>query len=133
MAREWKEKFAFVGEPKSRVKVTVPVSGKPTEIDITEEIKSACESLIAPVTETMLELLAKVEPEYQAEVRNHIVLSGGSALIRGLGDSLERSLDEYGGGTVRRVEDLVFVGSDGGLKIAQDTPASDWEKVPAKT
>lgn len=131
MARDWKEKYAFVGEPKAQIKVTVPVKGKPTEIDITKEVRAACESIIAPVTETMLELLAKVEPEYQAEVRNHIILSGGSALIRGLGDTLELALDEYGGGTVRRVEDPIFVGSDGGLKLALDAPASDWQKVPA--
>lgn len=132
MAREWKEKFAFVGDPKTAIKVSVPVKGKPTEIDITSEVKTACEGLIAPVTETMLELIAKVEPEYQAEVRNHIILSGGSALIRGLGETLELALDEYGGGTVRRVEDPIFVGSDGGLKLALDAPASDWQKVPAK-
>lgn len=132
MAREWKEKYAFVGEPKAAVKVSGPVHGKPTEIDITADIRTACESLIAPITETMLELVAKVEPEYQAEVRNHIILSGGSGLIRGLGETLELALDDYGGGTVRRVEDPIFVGSDGGLKLALDAQDSDWEKVPAK-
>lgn len=132
MVREWKEKYAFVGKPKGYVKVTAPVQGKPTEIDITSEIRAACESLLAPVIESMIELLAKVEPEYQAEVRNHVVLTGGSALIRGLGEALELALDEYGGGTVKRVEDPIFVGSDGGLAIALDAPAGDWEKIPAK-
>jgi rod shape-determining protein MreB len=32
MVREWKEQWSFVGEPKSRVIVAVPVRGKPTEI-----------------------------------------------------------------------------------------------------
>lgn len=132
MVREWKEKHAFVGEPKGAIKVTAPVGGKPTTFDITNEIRAACESLIAPVTETMIELLAKVEPEYQAEVRSNVILTGGSGLTRGLNDALERVLDEYGGGSVRRVEDPVFVGSDGALKIAGDAPASDWERVPAK-
>ncbi len=132
MVREWKEKYSFVGEPKKPVKVTVPLNGKPTEVDITTEMRTACESLLPPITETMLELLARVEPEYQAEVRNHVILSGGSALIRGLAEALELTLDEYGGGTVRRVEDPVFVGAEGGLAIATDAPRSDWEKVPAK-
>jgi len=132
MVREWKEKYAFVGKPQGHIKVMAPVQGKPTEIDITAEIRAACESLLAPVTETMIEFLAKVEPEYQADVRNHIVLTGGSALIRGLGETLELALDEYGGGSVRRVEDPVFVGSDGGLAIALDAPAKDWDKLPAK-
>jgi hypothetical protein len=30
---------------------------------------------------------------------------------------------------VRVVKDPVFVGSDGGLAIAQDAPDSDWEKL----
>lgn len=132
MVREWKEEYSFVGEIKHKIQVEAPADGKPTNIDITDDIRVACESLVAPVTETMIELLAKVEPEYQADVRNHIILTGGSSLIRGLAGTLERALDEYGGGAVRRVDDPVYVGSDGGLKIALDAPAGDWEKVPVK-
>ena len=131
MVREWKETNAFVGESEKRVKVEAPVRGKPTEIDITNEIRSACESVIPPVIESMLELIARVEPEYQAEVRNNVILCGGSALIENLGGFLEEALKEYGGGKVRVVEDPVFVGSDGGLAIAQDAPEGDWEKLPA--
>ena len=81
---------------------------------------------------TMIELLAKVEPEYQADVRNNVILTGGSALTHGLGETLELALDEYGGGTVKRVDDPLYVGSDGALAIALDAPAGDWEKLPAK-
>jgi rod shape-determining protein MreB len=133
MVREWKEKHAFVGDSDERIQVTAPVRGKPTEIDITNEIRSACESIIPPVIESMLELIARVEPEYQAEVRNNVILCGGSGLIRHLGEHLEKALGEYGGGKVKVVEDPVYIGSDGGLAIAQDAPAGDWEKIPAKT
>ncbi len=129
MVRDWKEKHAFVGEPEGKIMVTAPIEGKPTQFDITNEIRTACESVVAPVTETMLELIARVEPEYQEEVRNHIILSGGTGLIKGLAESLEAALDEYGGGTIRVVEDPIFVGSDGGLAIAEDAPKSDWEKL----
>jgi rod shape-determining protein MreB len=129
MVREWKEEYAFVGEPEGRIKVTAPVKGKPTEIDITNEMRTACESLLPPVTETMLELIARVEPEFQAQVRNKITLAGGSGLIRGMDKALEGALKEYGGGKVKVVEDAVFVGSDGGLAIAQDAPEGDWEKI----
>ena len=132
MVREWKETHSFVGEPEGRIKVTAPIAGKPTEIDITDEIRTACESLIPPVIESMIELVAKVEPEYQAEVRKNVILTGGSGLIRGMGEALEKALDEFGGGKVTVVEDPVYVGSDGGLAIAADAPESDWEKIPVK-
>jgi len=32
----------------------------------TNEIRAACESLVAPVSETMLELVSRVEPELQS-------------------------------------------------------------------
>jgi rod shape-determining protein MreB len=131
MVREWKEAYSFVGEPEGPVRVKAPVHGKPTEIDITREMRTACESLIPPVSETMIDLIAKVEPEYQDRIRHNIVLSGGTALIRNLGDKLQEKLREYGGGRVRVVEDPVFVGSDGGLAIATDAPAGDWEKLGA--
>src|SRR5574341_270058 len=49
MIREWKEKWSFVGEPKNRVIVATPIKGKATEIDITQEMRSACESILPPV------------------------------------------------------------------------------------
>jgi rod shape-determining protein MreB len=129
MVRTWKEEGSFVGNPPAPVIVTAPVNGKPTQIDITREMKQACESLLPPLVESMLDLLSRVQPEYQEKVRNHIILSGGTGLIRGLGPRLEMELRAVGGGKVRVVKDPVFVGSDGGLAIALDAPDSDWEKV----
>jgi hypothetical protein len=34
MVRTWKESGSFVGEPKKRVVVAVPVDGTPTQLDI---------------------------------------------------------------------------------------------------
>ena len=129
MVREWKEKSSFVGEPKAPVMVSAPVAGKPTQLDITAELRAACEGLLRPVVETMLDLVTRVEPEYQERVRHNVILSGGSGLIGGLGHALEKALDEVGGGKVKVVKDPVFVGSDGGLAIALDAPESDWERL----
>ena len=131
MVREWKEEHSFVGEAKEPVKVEAPVKGVPTELDITEEMLQACESLLPPVTETMLDLISRVQPEYQAKVRQNVILSGGSGLIRGLGAALQKALKEIGGGQVRVVKDPIYVGSDGGLALAGDAPKSDWEKLSA--
>jgi rod shape-determining protein MreB len=127
MVRAWKEQSAFVGKPAERIQVTVPVAGKPTQIDITTEMRSACESLVAPVTETMLELVSRVEPEFQERVRQNIILAGGSSLIRGLAERLQQGLADVGGGKVRAVSEPTFAGSDGGLAIALDALDSDWD------
>ena len=118
-----------MGEPKSPVVVTAPVSGRPTQLDITREMRQACESILPPLVESMLDLLSRVQPEYQERVRNGIILSGGTGLIRGLGARLEQELQAVGGGKVKVVKDPVFVGSDGGLAIATDAPDSDWERL----
>jgi rod shape-determining protein MreB len=131
MVRDWKEKHSFVGEPGDRVVVTAPVKGVPTEVDITAEMRQACETILPPVIETMVDLLARVEPEFQERVRNNIILSGGGGLIRGLGNALEQALQSVGGGKVRTMEDPVFVGSDGGLALAKDAPETDWERLTA--
>src|SRR5438094_918866 len=131
MVREWKEKHSFVGRTAERVIVTAPVKGVPTELDITAEIKAACETLLPPTIETMLDLLSRVEPEFQERVRSNIILSGGGGLIRNLPEALEGALEQVGGGRVKYMEDPVFVGSDGGLALALDAPDSDWEKLSA--
>jgi rod shape-determining protein MreB len=129
MIREWKEKWSFVGEPKDLVLVTAPIKGKATEIDVTQEMRAACESILPPICETLITLVTKVEPEFQSKVRNNIILAGGSSLIAGLQDAVTTSLEELGGGRATVVKDPVFAGSDGGLAIARDASTADWEKL----
>jgi len=129
MIREWKEKWSFVGQPKGRVMVTTPVKGRATELDITDEMRTSCESIVAPLTETIVDLLSKVTPDYQENVRNNVILAGGSSLISGLAEAVQKALGELGGGRATVVKDPVFAGSDGGLAIARDASPSDWEKL----
>ncbi|HXG53635.1 MAG TPA: rod shape-determining protein [candidate division Zixibacteria bacterium] len=131
MIRDWKEKWSFVGEPPSRVVVTVPVKGKNTELDITNEMRAACESILPPICETAIDLISRVDPEYQEKVRNNVILAGGSSLISGLAGAVEKTLQELGGGRATVVKDPVFAGSDGGLCIARDASGPDWEKLSA--
>ncbi|HEV8673241.1 MAG TPA: rod shape-determining protein [Methylomirabilota bacterium] len=130
MVREWKERWSFVGEPKGPVMVTVQVGGKPTSLDITNEMRRACEGLLAPIGEAMFDLLARVEPEYHERVRNNVILAGGGSQVPGLAEALERTLGEVGSGKVRAVEDPVFAGSNGSLALALDAAESDWEQLP---
>ncbi|QQR75769.1 MAG: rod shape-determining protein [Holophagales bacterium] len=129
MVRAWKEQHGFVGEPEERVVVNAPSQGVPVDIDITDELRTACESLVPPLGEAMIDLVSRVEPEYQERVRRRVILSGRGALLRGLDRALEKGLDRIGGGKVGRVDDPVFAGAAGGLAIATDSDESDWEKL----
>ncbi len=129
MARAWKEAHGFVGEAQQRVTVTAPMAGKPTKLDITDELRSACESIVEPITETMRDLLPRVAPEFQEKVRNNVILSGGTSQIAGLRAALQAGLKPVGGGKIKAVKNPVFEGSDGGLALAIDAPDSDWDKL----
>ncbi len=131
MVRGWKEKHGFVGETKEKVVVSAPSHGKAQSVDVTEELRIACESLVAPFTETLLDLLAAVEPEYQERVRQNVILSGRGSRIRGLDGELAKALADLGGGQVTMVEDPVYAGANGGLAIALDADEADWEKLSA--
>jgi rod shape-determining protein MreB len=130
MVREWKEQHAFVGDPPAEpVIVTVPVRGVPTQIDITKDLQTACEAIVPPIVETMFDLLASVEPEYQDQVRRNVTISGGGGLIRNLGPKIQCALKQLGGGVVKVLDEPTFAGSDGCLAIANDAPDGDWEKL----
>jgi rod shape-determining protein MreB and related proteins len=129
MVRDWKEKNSFVGEAPQLVTVTVPVNGVPTQIDITAEMQAACGSIVPPIIETMIDLLPRVDPEFQERVRQNIILAGGGGQIRNLGPTLEKALERVGGGKIKVIEAPVFVGSDGGLALAKDAQDDDWDRL----
>ncbi len=129
MVREWKEQHSFVGGVPAPIIVSAPVDGVPTQLEITNEMRAACESIVPPIVETMLALLSQVDPQFQERVRHNVTVAGGGALIRNLGKTLEAALDRVGGGKVTVTEAPMFVGSDGGLAIAQDAQDSDWDRL----
>ena len=129
MIRQWKEQWSFVGEPKDRVVVSAPVKGKASELDITREMRAACESILPPICETLQDILSKVEPDFQDKVRNNVIIAGGSSLIAGLDGRDSEMADRARRGRATVVKDPVFAGCDGGLAIARDASSSDWEKL----
>jgi hypothetical protein len=120
--RQWKEKFSFVGEPARPVIVTASVGGKPTTLDITNEVRRACESLVPPIVETRRDLISHTDPDYQEKLRQNIILAGGGSQVAGLGEALTAALAEVGGGRVLAVQDpaIPFVSSRDGLQRHQE-------------
>ena len=102
------------------------VEGKPVLYNIAQELKSACESILPDTFAAIRELITTFEPEFQDELRNNIVLAGGGSQIKGLPEVIESNLAEFGAARVTAVDDPVYAGALGALKLAQDMPDSEW-------
>lgn len=129
MVRHMKEKYSFVGELDEKIEVELPVNGKPVTHDITAEVRLACESIMPAIIETAYTMIARFDAEFQNRVKKNIVVAGGGSQIRGIADYLVRGLKELGHCRVTTVQDPLFAGSDGGLKLAIDMPETYWEKL----
>lgn len=122
MVKKIKERYSFVTETSEPVVVTLPVHGRPTEFDITEEVRRACRSIIDPIVDAMVHLIGTFDPEFQDTLKQNVVIAGGGSQIFGLERELEMALQDLGGGRVTRVPEPVFAGANGALKVAHDIP-----------
>jgi rod shape-determining protein MreB len=127
MIKDIKDRFSTVEDTTEPIKVTFPVKGRPTEFDVTKEMKEACSTIVKPMVEAINQLVATFDPEFQSRLRNNVLLGGGGSQIRGLDRLLEEALDELGGGRVVKVEEPLYAGANGALKIAHDMPEEYWE------
>ena len=130
MIRDIKERHASVAEEMERCIVNLPVKGKPTEFDLTGEMREACRRIVPPIVEGLGELVATFDPEFQERLKGRVLLAGGGSQIKGLDTAIEREMHErLGSGKVVRIEEPIYGGSNGALKIAHDMPADFWEKL----
>ncbi|MGE3171128.1 MAG: MamK family actin-like protein [Planctomycetota bacterium] len=130
MIKEIKERHSFVGDTAERVKVELPVDGKPTQFDITDQIQKACSILIDPIVQGIRTLIGTFDPEFQARLKNRVLLAGGGSLVKGLDGAVEKAMrEQLGGGRVIRIEEPIYGGANGALKIAHDMPEEFWEKL----
>ena len=128
MARKFKEEYGFVGDAREKVEIEAPVQGKMMTHDITDDLRRACESIMPPIVETIMDMIAKFDPEYQAKIRGNIILAGGGSQIAGIENYLEAATQDFEPCNFTCVEDPLYVGADGALGLAQDAPDEYWEK-----
>jgi rod shape-determining protein MreB len=130
MVKEIKERYAFVGRPAETAEVQLPVDGKPTTFDLTEAVGKACAILVEPIVDGIRKLIGTFDPEFQHKLRNRVLLAGGGSMVRGLDTAIEQAMArDLGGGKVVRIEEPIYGGANGALKIAHDMPAEYWEKL----
>jgi rod shape-determining protein MreB len=129
MARAIKEKYGFVHNVNEEAIVMLPVDGRPTQFDVTEPLKAACRALVEPIVSGLRDVIARFDPEFQRPLLQNILLGGGGSRLNGLDQLVEESLEPFGGGSVTKVDDCVFAGAVGALKLAQGMPRQYWEQL----
>lgn len=130
MVKDIKERHASVAELMEAVVATLPVEGKPTPFDITVEVQNSCRKIIPPIVAGLGKLIATFDPEFQDRLKNRVLLAGGGSQIKGLDSAIEAQMHQtLGGGRVIRIEEAMYGGSNGALKIAHDMPEEYWEKL----
>ncbi|MBI2933330.1 MAG: rod shape-determining protein [Planctomycetes bacterium] len=129
MVREIKEKFSFVHDVNEKAVVTLPVDGKPQKFDVTEPLKEACKSIVPPIVKGLRELVGTFDPEFQRRMLNNTILAGGGSQIKGLDRLIEQAMEEYGGCRITKVNEPVFAGANGALKLAADMPEEYWQEL----
>ncbi|MFN0245197.1 MAG: MamK family actin-like protein [Planctomycetota bacterium] len=130
MIRTIKEKFSSVSDNMIPAIVDLPVGGKPMQFDLTQELRTACMSIVPPMVEGLRQLISTFDPEFQHKLKNRVLLAGGGSMIRGLDIAIEAEMKEkLGGGRVMRIEEPMYGGANGALKVAHDMPGEYWEKL----
>jgi rod shape-determining protein MreB len=130
MVKDIKERYSYLGSAPEPVLVTLPVNGKPTEFDLTEAVKQACSILVDPIVDGLRRLIGSFDPEFQHKLRNRVLLAGGGSMIKGLDTAIEAAMKrDLGGGRVLHVDEPIYGGANGALKIAHDMPEEYWEQL----
>lgn len=130
MVSQWKERWATVRDTVEPIIVRIPVGGKPSEVDITEDMRTACRTIVGPIVDGLAELVSSFDPEFQDRLKENVLLGGGGSQIDGLGDAIEKEMaNRLGGGSVMTVEEPIYAGANGALKIAHDMPEEFWERL----
>ena len=129
MCKQIKEKYGYVSDTKDKIMVDLPVDGKPTPHDLTQEVKQACETLVQPLVESVHKLVSSFNPEFQDRLRNNVLLAGGGGLMRGLNKRLEDAMQAIGGGKVTVVDEPLYAGANGALQLALDMPSEYWQQL----
>jgi rod shape-determining protein MreB and related proteins len=130
MIKEIKERHASVSPTMAKALVQLPVKGKPMQFDLTDLVRESCLELVPPIVDGLSELIASFDPEFQERLKNRVLLAGGGSQIKNLDDAIESEMRQrLGGGRVVRIEEPIYGGSNGALKIANDMPDEFWERL----
>jgi len=130
MVKSLKEKHSNVSANAPAAIVELPVAGKPQPFDLTDAIRTACRGVVPPIVDGLAQLIATFDPEFQPRLKQRVLLAGGGSQIKGLDLAIEAEMRQrLGEGRVVRVEEPLYAGAAGALKLAEEMPDEFWEKL----
>ncbi len=130
MIKRFKEENAFVSKWGEGVFIELPVHGKPSEIDVTNELRMACRSIVPEIVEGVRKLIADCDPEFQSGLKGNVILTGGGSQMVGLRKEIEDYMKKtLGYGRVTKMDKSLFVGANGALKLCRDMPDEYWDDL----
>ncbi len=134
MLKQFKEEHAIISNSSEKLYLNLPINGKPTALDVTEEMRQACRGIVPDITEGIKYLVSTYDPEFQAELKENIILAGGGSQIIGLSEELEKyMLATLGYGSVKKHPDPVYAGANGALMFCKDLPDDEWTETKNRT
>ncbi|MDH4100128.1 MAG: MamK family actin-like protein [Nitrospirota bacterium] len=135
MLKKFKEENATITGKGEELFITLPINGKPTELNVTEEIKAACRTIVPDLVEGIGKLISTYDPEFQDDLKQNVILAGGGSQMIGLRKEIEDHMRKHlGYGRVSRVEEPVYAGANGALLLCRDMPEEYWTELrPAAT
>lgn len=133
MVKRFKEENSFLTKQGENIFIELPINGKPTRCDVTQELRSACQAIVPAIVEGVRDLVADFDPEFQRGLKRNVILAGGGSQIVGLRKEIELYMEEtLGYGRVTTVEEPLFAGANGALLLCKDMPDDYWDQLKTK-
>lgn len=130
MIKQFKEENAFISKQEEKVFIELPVRGKPVSCDVTQELRNACRTIVPEIVEGIRKLVASFDPEFQRGLKRNVVLAGGGSQMVGLRKQIEDYMKKtLGYGRVTKVEEPLYAGANGALKLCKDMPDEYWDEL----
>ena len=130
MLRTLNEGHIATSDPGQKIMLTLPVNGKPVQVDLTDDLRLACRSIVPDMAEAIKQLVSTYDPEFQEELKRNVILAGEGSQINGLCEELETCMVEsLGSGHVVKVIDPVYAGANGALTYCLDLPEEYWAEL----
>jgi rod shape-determining protein MreB len=129
IAQDVKERYGVVHDVNDRAIVSLQTGRVTEQFDVTEPLKTACQTIVAPLIDGLRQVISRIDPEYRMTILNNILLSGGGSQLRGLNVAIEEALQDQPAARVKKVYDCLFAGAIGAFRLAMAIPPEKWEAV----
>ncbi len=130
--REIKEKHSFVQGATKEANHPVMISGKVRQLEVSDAVGAACDTLLGKILEAVRTLIVKADPDSVPDLLKNIIITGGGSMIKGLDKALQKLLSEEGFDGCK----VVSVGEDyktrvagGAVKAAFQAKERQWQNL----